>query len=79
VWISVKDQLPEIWQEVLCYYQGSQDIGTGGWKGYGIGFVAVYHNPLRHVWLSNDGLAMPGIATPTHWMSFPEPPIKGEE
>ena len=69
-WISVRDRLPKPREEVLLHYLGAEDIGSCGWKGFGIGM----HNPKARRWISNQGMAMPEIAEPTHWQPLPAPP-----
>lgn len=67
-WISVKDRLPEICQDVLVYCKNTQRVTIGR---------------FAH-WYDNDGWDIVGTKgrfndIVTHWMPMPEPPKEGEE
>lgn len=67
-WISVKDRLPEICQDVLVYCKNTQRVTIGR---------------FAH-WYDNDGWDMVGTKgrfndIVTHWQPMPEPPKEGVE
>ena len=66
-WISVKERLPEINQDVLCFFEcGSMAIG--------------YRYPLYEEWKTRTGdeFCTDMDGQPIYWMPLPESPIKGE-
>lgn len=58
-WISVKDRLPEIWQNVLVFCDGMYDVAE---------FYGVYYNGDPNWEYTGFG------KDPTHWMPLPDPP-----
>lgn len=67
-WISVKDRLPEICQDVLVYCKNTQRVTIGR---------------FAH-WYDNDGWDIVGTKgrfndIVTHWQPMPEPPKEGVE
>jgi hypothetical protein len=76
-WISVKDRLPEIGQEVLCFYT------IGEFQYYEVGRIAEIstlqvskreaHRSIK--WKDNEH----NIITPTHWLPLEPPLIKCAE
>ena len=62
-WISVKDRLPGVNEDVWCW---SNKNGGEMFVGY-IGY-------LTHEWTKNGSLY---IGEVTHWMPLPEPPKEG--
>ncbi len=70
-WISVKDRLPETWDNVLCWYEYIEyDDYEEIYHTYGIGFYA------KGRWRGEitNKLGCRVIA----WMPLPEPPIVKE-
>ena len=59
-WISVKDRLPEVKEDVLIYDSHHCNI----FKAWYLGHI--------HVWFSNEYL--PQFINVTHWMPLPKPP-----
>ena len=59
-WISVKDRLPQVKEDVLIYDSHHRNI----YKAWYIGDI--------DVWFSNEYL--PQFINITHWMPLPEPP-----
>lgn len=60
-WISVKDRLPEINQNVLCF-DANRVLFATDWLDWPDGTVSFYVPTFeRHIWC-------------THWMPLPEPP-----
>ena len=59
-WISVKDMLPQVKEDVLIYDSHHRNI----YKAWYIGDI--------DVWFSNEYL--PQFINITHWMPLPEPP-----
>lgn len=63
-WISVKERLPELYQDVLAYGDGTQDTSKR--------FYVARLTDKNSCW----GWCIPGIGglTITHWAPLPEPP-----
>lgn len=57
-WISVKDNLPDMFRTVIVYTK---------WGGAGCG----WYNPERQVWFSLYGVEIKSV---THWQELPDPP-----
>ena len=62
-WISVKDRLPELEEDVLAYDPSLESISVG----YLSAFLG--HNPT---WVIDFGQSISDCVT--HWMPLPEPP-----
>lgn len=62
-WISVKDRLPSIGENVLVYDERFIDIS--------IGYISDFLN-YRKTWIVDCGESVSD--TVTHWMPLPEPP-----
>ncbi len=58
-WISVKDKLPELNQQVLIYKSHEEQ----GWQ---FNVCRIVRNIHRNSWDRNE--------IPTHWMPLPSPP-----
>jgi hypothetical protein len=68
-WISVKERLPEAWQEVLCYDSFHE------W----FYFVEYYSKNRRgelvQYWMNDNGENLQSV---THWSTLPNRPPKSE-
>lgn len=62
-WISVKDRLPSIDENVLVYDNCFKDVS--------IGYISDFLN-YRKTWITDCGESVSD--TVTHWMPLPEPP-----
>ena len=65
-WISVKERLPEKYEDVLMLFGGG-DMTVGSWKD---------RDEHATYWVVNidDGFCGSCDAEPVHWMLLPEPP-----
>ena len=64
-WISVKEKLPALGEEVLCFFEdGSMAVG--------------YCYPLYEMWMActGDNFRIDMDGEPIYWMPLPKPPIK---
>ena len=69
-WISVKDRLPDVFDEVLVYFNGFISIAWRETEKRKNGIVG---------WHWDSQMSYPeSLVYVTHWMPLPEPPTKGE-
>lgn len=72
-WISVKDMLPEVFDEVLVYDTFGDNHISIAWRE-----TTPRKNGIVD-WYWNSQMSYPEDLTHvTHWMPLPEPPTKGE-
>jgi hypothetical protein len=76
-WISVKERLPELYQNVLVHYNTLHCVEPHNYA------VAFRQNgldeiiPGKHIWhVDSSPLELDGSDV-THWMPLPEPPKEG--
>lgn len=69
-WISVKDRLPDFFDEVIVYYNcGYKSLVSTAWRRLGD----------NGGWIWDSRMSYPEeLVDVTHWMPLPEPPTKGE-
>lgn len=65
-WISVKDRLPEVFDEVLVYYNGFIAVAWRETEKIKNGIVGWHWNLQKYYPES--------LVNVTHWMPLPEPP-----
>lgn len=63
-WISVKDELPGLEEEVLVYQPENDDLVV-------IGYLMQNPRTGKLYWNKQNGIEIHGI---THWLQIPEPP-----
>ena len=72
-WISVEDELPKVWSDVLLFNTARFPI-----PGQGVGY-RVDRRDGANMWHFNDVTRTRKDGETTHWMPLPSPPDTGEK
>lgn len=72
-WISCEEQMPELGQDALLYFDGDKDPAMIELGYVSFQTIGEYTGCDDDPWLGLDANAAYG-ARPSHWMPLPEPP-----